>query len=80
MNKFSGGGDLVVITTAQRLSIQPELKFCTGSNPACGVSEICEGENLQQWPRPEIRLKAFGRLTIPQKQFIIRSVLLLQPV
>ena len=23
--------------------------FCTGSNPACGKSEICDGENLWPW-------------------------------
>ena len=36
----------VVITTAQLHSIKPELRFCTGSNPACGVSDIHNGEDL----------------------------------
>ena len=37
---------IVVITTAQLHSTKPELRFCAGSNPACGVSEICDGEDL----------------------------------
>ena len=52
-------------------STKPELRFCAGSNPACGMSEIHDGENLWQWSRLEIRLTAFRRSTIPQKQFII---------
>ena len=36
----------VVITTAQLHSSKPELRFCTGSNPARGVSEIRDGEDL----------------------------------
>ena len=38
--------DVVVITTAQLHSIKPELRICTGSNPACGVLEIDGGEDL----------------------------------
>ena len=37
---------VVVITTAQPHSTKPELRFCTGSNPVRGVSEIRDGENL----------------------------------
>ena len=37
---------VVVITAAQLHSTKPELRFCTGSNPACGVSEIHDGEDL----------------------------------
>ena len=37
---------VVVITTAQLHSTKPGLKFCAGSNPACGVSEIRDGEDL----------------------------------
>ena len=37
---------VVVITTAQLHSTKPELRFCAGSNPFCGVSEICDGEDL----------------------------------
>ena len=32
---------LVVITAAQLHLTKPELRFCGGSNPARGVSEIC---------------------------------------
>ena len=62
---------VVVITTTQLYSTKPELRFCTGSNPAHGVSEIHDGEDLWQWSWLEIRLKAFCQSTIPQKQFII---------
>ena len=48
---------VVVITTAQLHSPKPELSFCAGSNPARGVSEIREGEDLWQWSRLEIRLR-----------------------
>ena len=37
---------VVVINTAQLHSTKPELGFFAGSNPACGVSEIRDGENL----------------------------------
>ena len=37
---------VVAITTAQLHSTKPELRFCAGSNPACGVSEIRDGEDL----------------------------------
>ena len=61
----------MVITTAQLHSTKPELRFCAGSNPARGVPEIRDGEDLGQWSRLEIRLNAFRRSTITQKQFII---------
>ena len=61
----------VVIPTAQLHSTKPEFRFCAGSNPACDVSEIRDGENLWQWSQLEIRLNAFRRSTIPQKQFIV---------
>ena len=32
----------MVKTIAQLHSAKPELRFCTGSNPACGMSEICD--------------------------------------
>ena len=51
---------LVVITTAQLHSTKPELRFCASSNPARGVSEIRDGQDLWQ------RLNAFRRSTIPQ--------------
>ena len=62
---------VVVITTAQLHSAKPELRFCAGSNPVHSGLEIRDGEDLWQWPRLEIRLNAFRRSTIPQKQFII---------
>ena len=62
---------VVVITTAQFHSIKPEVRFCAGSNPACGMLEICDGDDLWQWYQLEIRLNAFYRSTILQKQFII---------
>ena len=37
---------VVVITTAQLHSTKPELRFCAGSNPARGVLEIHDGEDL----------------------------------
>ena len=62
---------VVVITTAQLHSNKSEFRFCAGSNPACDVLEIRDGEDLWQWSQLEIRLIAFCRSTIPQKQFII---------
>ena len=38
--------DVVVMTTAHFHSSKPELRFCKGSKPACGVSEIRDGEDL----------------------------------
>ena len=61
----------MVITTAQLHSTKPELRFCTGSNTACGMSKIRDGEDLWQWSMLEIRLNAFRLSTILQKQFII---------
>ena len=37
---------VVVLTGAQVHSTKSELRFCAGANPACGVSESCDGENL----------------------------------
>ena len=62
---------VAVITTLQLHSTEPELSFCAGSDPARGVSQICDGEDLRQWSRLEIRLNAFRRSTISQKQFTI---------
>ena len=58
-----------VNTTAQLHSMKPEFRFCAGSNPACGMSEIRNGKNLWQSSRLEIRLNPFRRSTTPQKQF-----------
>ena len=62
---------LVVITTPQLHSTKPELRFFAGSNPAHGVSEIRDGEDLWQFSCMETRLNVFCWSTIPQKQFII---------
>ena len=37
---------VALITTAQLHSKKSLLKFCAGSNPARGVSEVCDGANL----------------------------------
>ena len=68
---------VVGITTAQLHSTKPELRFCTGSNPACDVSEIHNGEDL--WSQLEIRLIAFCWSTNLQKKFIIIIILWLIP-
>ena len=44
--KSSWRRGVVVIATAQLHSTKPELRFCAGSNPACGMSEIRDGEDL----------------------------------
>ena len=64
-------GCVVVITTVQLHSTKPKTRFCTGSNPACSVSEICNGKDLWQWCRLKIRRNTFRQSTIPQKQFIV---------
>ena len=61
----------VVITAAQLHSSKSELRLCASLNPARGVSETHDGEDLWQWSRLEIRLNVFRRSTILQKQFII---------
>ena len=38
-------GVVIIITTQLHLT-KPELRFCAGSNPARGVSEIRDGEDL----------------------------------
>ena len=67
----------MVITTAQLHSTKPELNFCAGSNPARSVSEIRDGEDPLQLSRLEIRLNAFRRSTIPQKQIIIIIIIII---
>ena len=43
---ISDDADEVVITTSQRHSTKPKFRFCAGSNPARGVLEIRDGEDL----------------------------------
>ena len=52
----------MVITTAQLHSAKPELRICTGSNAAVGVSETWEDEDLWQWSQLQIRLNTFVTL------------------
>ena len=64
----------MIISNAQLHSAKAELRFCLDSNPAPGMSEICDGEiydrkNHWQWYQLEIRLNSPGRSTIPQKSF-----------
>ena len=62
---------VVVITTAKLHSSKPELRFCAGSNPARGVSEIRDGEDLWQWSRLEIRLRLLSVNHTTKKLIII---------
>ena len=39
-------GLVVVISTTQLHSSKPKIRFCAGYNPARGMSEICDGEDL----------------------------------
>ena len=64
---------MILKASAKLHLTKPELRFCAGSNPARCVSEICDGEDLWQWSRLEIRLTVFCLSTIPQKQFTIIS-------
>ena len=61
----------MVIAAGQLHSTKAELRFCAGSNPARGVSQIRDGEDLCQYSRLEIKLHTFRRSTILQKQFAI---------
>ena len=63
----------VVITTTQLHSTKPELRFCTSSNPARGVSEIRDGEDLWKWSPLEIRLNVFRRSAIPPNNSLSSS-------
>ena len=66
----------MVITISQLHPIKPELRPCAGSNPACAMPEIRDGEGLWQEPRLEIRLNVFRRSVIAQKQFIIINIII----
>ena len=39
---------VVVFATKKIDATKPNLRFCAGSNPACSVSEICDGNDLYQ--------------------------------
>ena len=69
---------VVLVNTIKQLhSTKPEFDFCTVSNPARGLSQIYNDQNPWQWFRLEIRLLAFCRSTIPQKQFIIIIIIII---
>lgn len=37
---------VVIVTTTQLNSTKPEVRFRAGLNPACGVTDIRDGEDL----------------------------------
>ena len=51
-------------------SKKSDLRICVGSNPARGVSEIRDGEDLWQWSGREIKLR-LSSVNHTTKQFII---------
>ena len=61
-------GGVVVVTNAQLHSPKSELIFCAGSNPACSLSKICEGENLWERSRLEIICKHLSSINHPTKR------------
>ena len=46
LSQVMWGRGVVVITTTQLRSTNPELRFCTGSNSTRGESEIHNDEDL----------------------------------
>ena len=74
---YSGCLRLICTVWCRGDSTKHELRICAGSNPACSVSEIRNGEDLWQWSRLEIRLNTFRQSTIPQKQFIIVIIIII---
>ena len=69
---------VAVFTTVQPHSTKSGLRFCAGSNPARGMPDIWDGEDLWQWSQLEIRLNAFCWITIPQKQNIIIIIIIIE--
>ena len=68
----------VVVTTFAHLhSTNPELRFFTGSNPAAGVSEVCDDENIRQWSLLEIMPNILSanptKWSVTLKQFVGNS-------
>ena len=58
---------VVVITATQFHLTKPELRSCAGSNPTRGVSEICDGENIWECSRLEIRRKRLSLINHSSK-------------
>ena len=54
----------------QQNSTKSELRFCAGSNPAHGASQIRYNEYLWQWYRLEIRLKRLSSVNHTTKAFL----------
>ena len=68
LKQYEDGHHYCILTTTVQLhSAKPELRFFAGSKPGRGVLQICIGEDLRQWTLLKIRLNAFHRPTIPQK-------------
>ena len=65
---------VVVITTAKLHSTKSKLRFCAGSNPGHGMSEICNGKNIWQLPWLDIRLNAFPAKTITSSSSAIYRI------
>ena len=75
--KFLWHGGVVVTTTAQLHSTNPELRFYTISNSARGMLGIRGGEDLWQWSRLEQSPNTFRRSTIPRKQLMIIIIIII---
>ena len=70
---------VVVITTAKLHSTKSELRFCSDWNPAGGVLEICDSDNVCNGSGWKYGVNAFRRSTIPQKQFIVHHHFIVYP-
>ena len=58
-----GNSDLKVkfVITAEKIYLtKSELGLCTGSNPDCAMSEVCDNDNLQLWCWMEISVKVLS--------------------
>ena len=58
-NDWKSLSGVVVITTTQLHSAKLELMSCPSSNPARGVLDVYNGENIWQWSQLEIRINVF---------------------
>ena len=63
---------IVVITTAQLHWTKPELRFCAGSNPARGVSKICNGEDLTPLPQIWLLFQCYKKNHMYYKKAIVK--------
>ena len=64
---------VVVITAICFHSIKPKLRFCAGSNHACGVSEICDSKYL--WPRSQLGITSLGDQPFCEKKKIFSGII-----